>query len=540
MPGSLVGVDDPGWSGRDRAGAQAVSDVHSFGVIVLVVALGFSAALATIRLTSRIRVPAPAIYLLAAAVASDLAPGLGDALSTETVVRVGTVALIVILFDGGMGVGWRRLRASAGPVAGLGIVGTFATALVIALAAHTLLGTSWTTAAMLAAALAPTDPAVLFSILANREVGGRTGTILKGEAGANDPVGIALMLGVLQYAANDASGGSIAGEFCIELVVGLVVGLAGGRALVALMQRVSLPGESLYPLRTLAAAGVIYGAATVAHGSGFLAVFVAGMLVGDARAPFKPAIEHFHSSLAGIAEIAVFVVLGLTIDLGMAADELVDGLILSLVLVLVARPLVVGLLLWPAHLRRGEKLFVAATGFKGAVPILLGAIAVSEQAPDATRVYDLIFVVVAITVLVQGPSIEPVARLLRIRLRASEPQPWTLSIGTAGEARGTARFKVRAGAPACGRAIRELPLGDRAWISLLVRDGKAFAPRGERVLEEGDDLLVIAAERDHRPLARLIEGRPEEAACGGRNHPPRVRAPAGRASSVRRRLTHAL
>jgi cell volume regulation protein A len=184
----------------------------------------------------------------------------------------------------------------------------------------------------------------------------------------------------------------------------------------------SLPDKGLYPLRTLAGAGVVYGMAAVAHGSGFLAVFVAGLLVGDARAPEKAAIERFHTSLASLAEIAVFVALGLTVDLtDLGADHLwLDGLLLAATLGFLARPLVVGLLLLPVRLRWGERLFVMWGGLKGAVPILLAALALLSGARDAHRLYGIVFVVVAFSVIVQGTSIPFVAGRLGIPMRVIE------------------------------------------------------------------------------------------------------------------------
>jgi cell volume regulation protein A len=348
-----------------------MSELHEFGTIVLVVAAGFFGALGTYKLTERFPVPAPALFLVVAAVASDVFPGLETVISIHNVERIGVVALIVILFDGGMQVGWRRFRGAAFPITVLGVVGTFATAAVMAAFAHAFFGFDWTIAGILGAALAPTDPAVMFSVLGNREIGGRTGTILEGESGANDPVGIALMIGMLAYATSThGSAWTVVREFALEMSIGLAVGVAGAWALLQLMRNVSLPNEGLYPLRTLAAAGVIYGIAAVAHGSGFLAVFVAGLLIGDARAPYKAEIERFHTSLASIAEIVVFTALGLTIHLTGLGDVWSDALLLAVLLVFVARPVVALALLLPAKLRAPERIFVAWGGLKGAVPIL--------------------------------------------------------------------------------------------------------------------------------------------------------------------------
>jgi potassium/hydrogen antiporter len=332
------------------------------------------------------------------------------------------VAVVIILFDGGMHIGWRRFRAAIVPITTLGFLGTFGTAAVVAGGCHLLLGLGWMTSGLIGAALAPTDPAVMFSVLRGHEVGGRTDTILEGESGANDPVGIALMLAMIQFAT--ASSGSfliVVREFAVATSVGLVIGIVAGRLLVPLM-RSRLPSNGLYPLRTLAACGVVYGIASVAHGSGFLAVFVAGILVGDAQVPFKKEIESFHSSLASLAEVAAFGGLGLTIDLTFVGHDWLwlKGLAIALLLVFVARPLVAGLLLLPVRLDRGERIFLLWGGLKGAVPILLAAFAVLAKVDDARLIYSLVFVAVAFSVIVQGTTVPAAARRLGIPMRPIE------------------------------------------------------------------------------------------------------------------------
>jgi cell volume regulation protein A len=396
-----------------------VDELAGFGAIVLVVAGGLLLALLATKLNERFPVPEPGVFLLLAAIASDLFPELGDRLSIKEVERIGVVAVIVILFNGGTLVGWRRFRVAAVPIFTLGVLGTFATAGVLAVAAHYLFDFSWTTAGILGAALAPTDPAVMFSVLGDKEIRGRAGTILEGESGVNDPVGIALMIGMIELAQNaDASFWVVVEEFSVEMSVGLAFGLVGAAAMRPLL-RFSLPNPGLYPLRTLAAAGVIYGAAATAHGSGFLAVFVAGVLLGDADVPLRDEIERFHTSLASLAEVVVFVALGLTVDVTdlLTSSRLLEGLALAVILALVARPLAVGPLLLPVHMRTNERLFVIWSGLRGAVPILLAAFAVLAAVEDADRVYDIVYVVVAFSVIVQGSSIPFVARRLGIRMR---------------------------------------------------------------------------------------------------------------------------
>jgi potassium/hydrogen antiporter len=466
-----------------------------FGLAITVVAGAGLLAVLSNRLSQRLRVPAPAIFLLAAAVASDLVPAL-DRVPVVTVQRVVTVALIVLLFDGGMHIGWRRFRSAAGPVAWVGVVGTFATTAGIAVLAHLLFDFAWLPALLLGTALAPTDPAVVFSVLGRREISGRSGTLLEGESGANDPVGIAAMASLV--AVGGASGwhalASGLGEFALEMAVGGAAGLLGGYCLALFMRRVPLPSGALYPLSTLAMAGVIYGVATLAHGSGFLAVFIAGILVGDLRAPYKAEIERFHSSLASLAEIVAFTMLGLTVSLHRLAtgNAWLIGLGVALLLTLVVRPVLVGLLLLPVRLRTGERLFVMWSGLKGAVPILLGTYILSADITGAAKMYDVVVVVVAFSVIVQGSLAPYIAHRAGVPMRTVEPEPWALGMRFRHEPAGMHRYLVADGAPADGCTLADLALGEDAWISLISRDGALVPVNRDTVLRAGDEVVVLA------------------------------------------------
>lgn len=394
-----------------------MTEIADFAAVLLLIAGAVALAVMSTTLTGRrVPVPAPAIFLVAAAVVSDIWPRVNEVVPILTVERIAVVALIVILFNGGMDIGWGRFRAAAAPILSLGVIGTFATAGVLAAFAHYALGFDWTLAGIIGAALAPTDPAVMFSVLGGREIAGRSGTTLEGEAGVNDPAGIALMLGMIELATHDdASGFVVVREFIVEMGIGTAIGFAGARALLPLLRRLPLPAEGLYPVLALSLAGVLYGVTSLAHGSGFLAVFIAGLVLGDSRLPYKREIERFHNSLATLAEIVVFAGLGLTVNLGsLSARVWADGVLLFLLLAVVARPLVVVLTLAAARFRWTERAFIAWSGLKGAVPILLAMFAVIGGVPGAGSVYGIVFVVVLLSVVGQGTLVPVVARLLRI------------------------------------------------------------------------------------------------------------------------------
>ena len=486
-----------------------MTDTQPFAlVIVLTAAVGLVAVLSN-RLTERVKLPSPALVLIGAAIAVKVIPAL-HAPPEQAVERVVTVALACILFDGGMHIGWARFRSAAGPIAVVGVAGTFLTVAAGAAVVHFAFGLAWYVSLLVATAVAPTDPAVVFSVLGQREVSGRGGTILEGESGANDPVGIALMASLITAGGVSLGAfGQVGGEFLVQMSVGAAVGVAGGHALLWFTRRVPLPSEGLYPLRTLASALLLFGIAALARGSGFLAVFAAGIVLGDQRAPYKREIERFHSALASLAEIVAFVFLGLTINITEIArsDVWVPGLILGVALAFAIRPVLVGLCLIPARLKRNERTFVLFAGLKGAVPILLGTFLLTARVPGAGRLYGIVVVVVVFSVVVQGSLTPAVARLLRVQMRVVEPEPWALGVRLQDEPSGVHRLTIKAGSPADGRTIDQLAaLPGDAWVSFVVRDGQLVPIKGDTRLLAGDDVLVLADPGLRDQLITAFEG----------------------------------
>lgn len=389
-----------------------------FGLIVLCLATAVGLAIAAERLSRILRIPTPAIFLLASAAMAQVVPSLHH-LSHIVDERLVTVALIVILFDGGMQIGLPRFRSAAPSIIVLGVVGTVLTAAGLTVVAH-LIGLGWRESLLLATALSPTDPAVVFNVLAGREIEGATGTILQGESGANDPVGIALMVAILgsSGAGWEAIGHGL-GVFALQLAVGVAVGVVGGLGLAAAMRHIPLTNDGLRPVRSIVVAFLVYGAAATLGGSGFLAVLLAGVIIGEADVPHRQATERFTAGLSSLAEIVAFVALGLTVNLHrvVTSDALWMGLVLFVVGVAVVRPLAITPLLSYTDLHRGEKAFVSWGGLKGAVPILLGLFAVTANATHANHLYDVVFVVVLASVVVQGSTIAAVASLCRVPMR---------------------------------------------------------------------------------------------------------------------------
>jgi len=471
-----------------------------------VIGLAGIGAVLSNRLSAWLRVPAPAFFLICATVAAQLWPGV-TLLPFTTVTRIVSVALAIILFDGGMHIGWRRFRTAAAAIVWVGVAGTLVTAAGASVAAHFVAGMDWRLSLLLGTAVAATDPAVVFSVFGRREIAGRTGVLLEGESGANDPVGIALLAALL---AAHGSAGTVAWhvvtEFVLQMAVGTAIGVAGGLALLTFMRRVPLPSEGLYSPRVLAGVLVIFGLAVVARGSGFLAVFVAGILIGDEPAPYKGEIQRFHSSLASLAEIVAFVLLGLTMRLSAlgSAGAWSAGLAIAALLAFVIRPVLVGLVSLPVRLTLRERVFFLWTGLKGAVPILLGMTIVASGTPGAARAYQIIFVIVGFSVIVQGGLVPALAHRLGIPLRTVEPEPWSLGVRFSEEPEGLHRYHVAAGSAADGSPVSDLPCGEDVWVSLIIRDGNLVTATDDMTLRAGDDVLVLAEPDEAPALDRLF------------------------------------
>ncbi|MBO0813049.1 MAG: cation:proton antiporter, partial [Microlunatus sp.] len=326
-----------------------------------------------------------------------------------------------------------------------------------------------------------------------KEISGRTGVILEGESGANDPVGIALLTSLIAATGSgiDAVGSGVL-EFGLQMVIGTAVGIVGGLCLRAVASRIQLESGAMHSVLIAAGAAAIFGVGSALHGSGFLAVFIAGILFGDARVPYRREIEQFTSGLAGLSEIVAFIVLGLNVDLRAAVQprDLLTGIAIALIMIIVIRPLLVGVITLPIRLSRGERAFILFSGLKGAVPILLGLFILDTGRPETELVFAVIFVVVVISVVLQGSLVPFLARRFGVPMTSAPRRPWSLDLRFAEEPHGLKRHVVAAGSPADGRTIAELGVGERGWISLISRAGRHLPVRNSTRLQAGDVILT--------------------------------------------------
>jgi cell volume regulation protein A len=363
----------------------------------------------------RARLPAPLAFLAVGVAFSSITGITLDSAHGDWLVTIGTLALSVILFEGGFHGGWSSTRIALGPILALGIVGTFITAASMAALGHYLLGLGWATAALIGVALAPTDPATVFSVLGGQTLRGRAGEVLEGESGVNDPVGIALMLGVLQIVQHGGGDGAVldvATTFVVQLGVGIIGGVVIGLAGNWVLTHAPLPSRAVHASAAFAVGMVALGITSLLHGSGFLAAFMAGLVVGEQRIRHHQETEESLSIVANLGETSMFLLLGLTITFEAFDDSVVIELATFALLTLLVRPVVTFVLLTPSTLTRAEQGFIAWGGLRGAVPILLGFFVLVDDVPDSQLVYTVVFVAVTLSMLIQGVTLPRVGRRL--------------------------------------------------------------------------------------------------------------------------------
>lgn len=466
-------------------------------------AVGLAASLAAPRL----RIPGLVLFLgIGMAVGSD---GLGwISFSDYNLERsIGIIALALILFEGGLAAGFDEIRPVLGSAVSLAIVGTLVTALIGGFAANALFDFSTLEALLVGSIIASTDGAAIFAILRGSTLRRRLARTLEGEAGLNDPVAVLLVLGFMNWIEQPGYGvWDMVLLFVRQLSIGLAVGFVVGWAAVRALQRTRLSSTGLYPVASLATAAVAYGAADVAHGSGFLAVYLAGLWLGSSTLPAKRTITVFHDGLAWLAQLAMFLTLGLLVSPSELGDVAVEGTVLALVVALVARPVGAAVATAFGRYSARERIVLGWAGLRGAVPVVLATFPVIRGIPESVRFFDIVFFAVLLSTLLQGTTFEPLARFLKVTSAvAALPRPLaeTGTIRRLGAE--VAEYPVAPDDAIVGLRVRELGMPRDALLNVIVRGDQAIPPRGSTRIEAGDRLHVLVRQEAAIDFTRLLE-----------------------------------
>ncbi|MCW2598319.1 MAG: potassium/proton antiporter [Frankiales bacterium] len=464
---------------------------HSVDLMLLAGCGLLLVAVLAVRLSSRTGVPALLVYLAIGLLVGE--SGLGVHFEDyDLTAEVGLVALAVILAEGGLTTRWSQVRAALPAAIALSTVGVLISVAVVGGLTMLVLGTSFRTALLLGAAVASTDAAAVFSVLRRLPLKGRVRTVLEAESGLNDAPTVVLVTLASSSAWDTTSGLEVSGLVCYELAVGLVVGLAVGWLGRATLGRLALPSAGLYPLATVALVLLAFAGAGSLHASGFLAVYVAGLVVGSARLPHRRAVLGFATSLALLAELGLFVLLGLLASPSRLVDAVPAAMLVGAAALLLARPLAVLVSTTPFRVPWREQAFLAWAGLRGAVPIVLATVPVSAGVPGGTEVLDVVFVLVVVYTLVQAPTLPWVGRRLGV-VEDLEARDLEVESAPLEQVRADLlQIQVRPGSHLHGVYVDELRLPRGAVLSLVVRAGEGTVPTAETLIQRGDQLLVVA------------------------------------------------
>lgn len=462
------------------------------------------------KISDRLGVPALVLFLILGMLAGSDGPGgfhFDDAVFTGF---LGAAALALILFSGGFDTDWGSVR----PVIQYGLVlatlGVVLTAAAFGVFAHYYFGLTWLEGLLLGSIVSSTDAAAVFSVLRSKNVSlkGRLKPLLELESGSNDPMAALLTVGFVRALTQpDLSPASLLLLFGLQLPVGALTGYVMGKAIVFLVNRLNLGYEGLYPALTLSLVLLTYSVTNLIGGNGFLAVYLAGMLVGNSDFLHKRSLLRFHDGIAWLMQIAMFLTLGLLVFPSRLVPLIGSGLLAAAWLMLIARPASVMACLLPTALGRREKILVAWVGLRGAVPIVLATFPLLARAPHADFMFNIVFFVVLTSVLVQGTSLPLVARWLRLDApfvpQRSFPLEYNPVSGLKSELK---EWTIPEGSPAAGKALVALRLPPEFLVVLIARGNEYLVPAGGTTLASGDTLLVLAeAETFERVRARVAE-----------------------------------
>ncbi|SDD11623.1 cell volume regulation protein A [Geodermatophilus telluris] len=474
-------------------------------VALAVGALVVLVAAIALRLADRLGLPSLLLYLALGVALGESGAGIQfeDYALTQT---LGVAALVVILAEGGLTTRWGDVRSAVGPGLSLATVGVVVSVATTAAVAVALLGVDWPFALLLGAVVSSTDAAAVFATLRRLPLPRRVAAALEAESGLNDAPVILLVM----VLADTLTGGAATSWWLTavvvvaELVGGSVIGVVLGAAGAWLLRRSALPLSGFYPLATLALCVLAYASATLAHTSGFVAVYLCGLVLGNAALPHRAASIGFAEGMASLAQIGLFVLLGLLVSPGRLPEAIGPALLVGGALLLVARPLsVLASLVW-FRMPWAQQAFISWAGLRGAVPIVLATFPLTAQVPGATFVFDTVFVLVVVFTLVQGRSLPWVARRLGI---ATPVTPRDVQVESAPLEELDAelmQMRVPEGSRLHGVYLPELRLPEDAAVVLIVRDGRSFVPDATTRLMRGDQALLVSARRSRSEAERRL------------------------------------
>lgn len=483
----------------------------SLELALLVAALLLIVSIIAGKASFRVGVPAPLLFLAIGMLAGSDGPGgifFDDARLAQS---LGVIALVLILFSGGLDTNWQAIRPILTPGLVLANLGVLISALLVGALAHFALGFTLLEGFLLGAIVSSTDAAAVFAVMRTRDVNLRDNleALIEFESGSNDPIAVFLTIGLTMVLADPSRAlFELAPSFVLQMTLGAVAGYAMGRLMALLINRAKLQLEGLYPALAVGLVLLTYGGTALIGGSGFLAVYLAGIVLGNRDFAHKRSLMRFYDGVAWLMQIAMFLVLGLLVYPSRIVPVLGAGLLLSAFLVFVARPVAVFVALAFTRYDWRAKLMVSWAGLRGAAPIVLATFPLLAGLERAEMIFNLVFFIVLTSVLAQGTTIAAVARRLGVHEEQRPatfryPQEFVPQVSTQSQ---LIELTVSPGSLACGRAILELGLPRGALVVLVTRHNEGMVPGGTTVLEPGDRVLLVVERSAIADTQRVLLG----------------------------------
>jgi cell volume regulation protein A len=483
--------------------------VFAIDRLILVAALLLLLGVVSNKLSSRFGLPVLVLFLMVGMLAGENGIGRIAFDDYRLAHGIGTLALAVILFDGGLRTPVSSVRAAWAPALVLATLGVALTGAVTGAAAVQLLGLPWLDGMLLGAIVASTDAAAVFSILrtGGLQLRGRLAATLEMESGSNDPMAVLLSVFLIQLIlGGPADAGGFAGFLVRQLALGTLIGLAAGRGAALLTNRIRLEAAGLYPVLAAVCGLLSYGVAAVSGGNGFLSVYIAGIVLGNSRLAFKRSTLLLHDGLAWISQMVMFILLGLLVTPSELFTIAPQGMLLAVVVTLVARPAMILLTLAWFRFPLREMAFLSWAGLKGAVPIILATYPLMFGVPDARLLFNLVFFVVLVSAVTQGWTLRPLAVRLGVQVAGRAPAPVSLELTSLRDVEGDiVDYTVTEDSRAAGRRLRELALTEGAVVALITRGDQLIPPRGSTTLLAGDHVFAVLRP-DTRSLVDRVFG----------------------------------
>jgi potassium/hydrogen antiporter len=463
----------------------------------------------TTRFSTKLGVPSLILFILVGMVMGSDVLGIVYFDNASLTQKIGVMALIIILFEGGLQTNWKDVRPVIVPSLSLATIGVLITSGIIAAAAKMILGLGWLESILFGAIVGSTDAAAVFAVLKGHNISPKLGSTLEAESGSNDPMAVFLTVAMIELITiPDTSILSLVGDFFLQMGLGLLLGIIFGKIAVKALNSINLDSSGLYPVFATAFALLTYGITAFLNGSGLLAVYIAAIIIGNTEIAYRHSIFRFSEGFAWMMQILMFVILGLLVfpsELFTPAI-LIQGILVSLILILIARPVAVFISTFKMKYTRKERIFLSWAGLKGAVPIILATFPLLAGIEDSHQIFNVVFFVVLTSALIQGATIPMLADKLGLNGPKKTIQMQSLELISLGKADAEMiEYEMESDSAIVGKTLMEIPFPEGTLVNAIIRNGKLIAPTGNTVIMAGDFLYILSGRKNKQKLKKLLK-----------------------------------